>query len=107
MLVGLGMLLLAADIGWKHMIPQSVFRTNQQAVDYVDSAAQYHEVTFAQGEGTPEYEQAREKYEAERAELDRARTMRDRAPFFLKAIGLLSAGIGIFLLLVHRIGKQP
>ena len=98
-----GVVLLVGSFVWSHAIPQRVLWSDEQAVQYQDVAAEYHNVAFSKDKASQEYQDAREAYESRLGELDRALEMRDRPPILLRMCGLIAGGVGLALIFVHRV----
>lgn len=110
-LVVLGMLLILGAILWHFWTPTAGRWTNEQADDYSEAAARYHNLSFQYANSSDQraldkVAAAEEQFEQQRDQLDRALSAKTLGVAILKWSGITCAIIGAGLLLAHRQSEQ-
>lgn len=96
-----GVCLLVASFAWR-ALPNDVVWSKTQAQAYASAAATFHNHTFDKSITKEQMQKTREEYETRRKQYDRALSIKNSPPTYLRIAGLIFAVIGVVAILTVR-----
>lgn len=97
-----GMVLLIGSATWTQVIPSDSVWDREQALELEHAASRFHQDTFDESIDKVTLEQSRIAWEEHQQQLDRALTVRNSVPYYLRVCGIACLGVAASLILVHQ-----
>lgn len=100
--IGLGLLLVILSFSWQAIVPDDMIWTEEEAAAHQKASLKFHGNQFDDSISKIELAKSQQEFEALDQKLQGAKQAKYGTPFYLRWSGIVSIGVGVFLLLLKR-----